>query len=138
MQVVLAKDTQSRPAPERYFTGTVWMDAMLDAPSPNGAKSFRVSFEPGARTYWHLHPEGQILYVVTGRGIIQNSDEEIQEIRAGDAVYIAPEERHWHGAAPDSLMVHLAINPTYNTDGATEWMEEVTDEEYVRGCSNVR
>jgi quercetin dioxygenase-like cupin family protein len=131
MQVVSSRDIEARRAPEQYFTGTVWMDAMLDAPSPNGAKSFRVSFEPGARTHWHAHPEGQILYVVTGRGLIQKSGDWAREILAGDSVHIAPDEKHWHGAAPDSLMVHVAINPTYNTEGATEWMEEVTDKEYA-------
>lgn len=132
MQVVSARNMLSRPAPEQYFTGSVWMDAMLAVPSPAGAQAFRVSFEPGARTHWHAHPEGQILYVVTGRGRIQNSGEGVQEIRAGDAVYIAPNEKHWHGAASDSLMVHVAINPAHETDGATEWMETVTEEEYAR------
>lgn len=130
MQIVSARDTKARRAPEQYFTGVVWMDEMLDTPSPHGAKSFRVSFEPGAKTHWHAHPEGQILYVVTGRGRIQKTGEQAHDIGPGDSVFIAPDEKHWHGAAPDSLMVHLAINPTYNTEGATEWMEEVTEEEY--------
>lgn len=135
MQIVSARDLEARRAPEQYFTGVVWMDEILDTPSPNGAKSFRVSFEPGARTHWHAHPEGQILYVVTGRGRIQKSGEEVCDIGPGDSVFIAPDEKHWHGAAPDSLMVHLAINPTYNTGGATEWMEEVAEEEYSGGAS---
>lgn len=131
MQVVSTKEIKAQRAPEQYFTGVVWMDAMLNTSSPHGAKSFRVSFEPGARTNWHAHPEGQILHVVTGRGRIQKSGERAQEILAGDSVHVAPDEKHWHGAAPDSLMIHVAINPTFNTDGATEWMEEVTEEEYA-------
>ncbi len=133
MQVVSARDMQSQPAPEQYFTGSVWMDAMLATSSPGGARAFRVSFQPGARTHWHAHPEGQILHVVTGRGRIQKSGEGVQEIGAGDAIYIAPDEKHWHGAASDSLMVHVAINPAHDTDGGTKWMEAVTEEEYARG-----
>jgi quercetin dioxygenase-like cupin family protein len=130
LRVVSFEDVEARRGPGEWFTGTVWME-----PSPaNGetpdAGIFRVSFEPGARTNWHTHPEGQILHVVTGAGRAQREGGEVAEIRPGDVVYFAPGERHWHGAAPGSPMVHVAINPAANSDGGTDWMEPVTDEEY--------
>lgn len=129
MKVVSSRDAETRRAPEEWFTGTVWMDA-TSVPQP-GAGLFRVLFEPGARTNWHTHPEGQILYVLTGVGRLQKEGERILEIQPGDIVYIAPGEKHWHGAAPDTSMVHIAINPALETDGATEWLESVTDEDYL-------
>ncbi len=130
MRVVSFEDVEARRGPGEWFTGTVWME-----PSPaNGetpdAGIFRVSFEPGARTNWHTHPEGQILHVVTGAGRAQREGGEVVEIRTGDVVYFAPGERHWHGAAPGSPMVHVAINPAASSDGGTAWMEPVTNEEY--------
>jgi quercetin dioxygenase-like cupin family protein len=129
MKVVSSRDTETRRAPEEWFTGTVWMDA-TSVPQP-GAGLFRVLFEPGARTNWHTHPEGQILYVLTGTGRLQKEGEGVLEIQPGDIVYIAPGEKHWHGAAPDTFMVHIAISPALETDGATEWLEPVTDEDYL-------
>ena len=100
---------------------------------PPEAGVFRVFFEPGARTNWHTHPEGQIFYVVTGRGRAGREDGLVEEVSAGDTVCFAPGERHWHGAAPDSYMVHVAINPAASSGGGTEWLEPVTDEEYEGG-----
>ncbi len=128
MKVVSTENMETGRGPEEWFTGTVWMDA---APfSPPGARVLRVLFEPGARTNWHTHPEGQILYVVTGTGRAQKEGEEVVEIGPGDVVYFAPNEKHWHGAGPDTFMVHVAVNPATETDGGTDWMEPVTDAEY--------
>ncbi len=129
MKVVSSRDAETRRAPEEWFTGNVWMD-VTSVPQP-GAGLFRVLFEPGARTNWHMHPESQILYIVTGMGRVQKEGEGIIEIQPGDIVYIAPDEKHWHGAAPDTFMVHMAISPALETDGATEWLEPVTDEDYL-------
>ena len=129
MRIVSSRDAETHRAPEDRFTGNVWMDA---APVPQpGAGLFRVFFEPEARTNWHTHPEGQILYVVTGVGRVQKEGEGTLEIQTGDIVYIAPDEKHWHGAAPDTFMVHIAISPALETDGVTEWLEPVTDEDYL-------
>ena len=104
------------------------MDA---APSAGeGAGAFRVLFAPGARTNWHTHPEGQILFIVTGTGRVQKEGEQVVEVGPGDAVYFAPAEKHWHGAGPDTFMVHVAVKPASESDGGTDWMEPVTDEEY--------
>ena len=85
-------------------------------------------FEPGARTNWHTHPEGQILYVVTGEGRAQKEGGEVVASGTGDVVYFAPGEKHWHGAEPDTFMVHVAVNPAAASDGGTNWMEPDTDE----------
>jgi len=132
MKVVSTRNSDIRRGPEEWFTGVVWMDAASAGSSPD-AGIFRVLFEPGARTNWHTHPEGQILYVVTGEGLAQKEGEQVVEIGPGDVVYFAPAEKHWHGAAPDTFMVHIAINPATNSDGGTDWMEPVTDEQYAGG-----
>ena len=129
MKVVSSRDSETRRAPEEWFTGTVWMEA-TQIPQP-GAGLFRVLFEPGARTNWHTHPEGQILYIITGMGRVQKEGEGVLEIQPGDIVYIAPDEKHWHGAAPDTFMVHIAVSPALETDGATDWLEPVADEDYL-------
>jgi len=132
MKVVSTRNSEIRHGPEEWFTGVVWMDAAPAGTSPD-AGIFRVLFEPGARTNWHTHPEGQILYVVTGEGLAQKEGEQVVEIGPGDVVYFAPAEKHWHGAAPDTFMVHIAINPATNSDGGTDRMEPVTDEQYAGG-----
>lgn len=131
MRVVSFGDIGARRGPAEWFTGTVWMEASpADAASPD-AGIFRVSFEPAARTNWHAHPEGQILHVVTGKGRVGRENGPVVEVAPGDVVYFAPGERHWHGAAPDAPMVHLAINPAATSSGGTDWQEPVTDEAYT-------
>ncbi len=131
MNVVSAKDMQTRRGPDDWFTGVVWMDHAY-VPTP-GAGFFRVLFEPGARTHWHTHPEGQYLYVVTGEGRAGTEGGPVEEMRAGDTVFFAPGEKHWHGAGPETYMVHIAINPAISSGGGTDWMEPVTDEQYSGG-----
>jgi quercetin dioxygenase-like cupin family protein len=88
-----------------------------------------VSFEPGARTAWHTHPLGQTLHVLQGVGRVQAVGGPVREIRPGDTVWIPPHEKHWHGAAPETGMVHLAIHEGLDGSHVT-WLEKVTDEEY--------
>jgi quercetin dioxygenase-like cupin family protein len=130
MQVVSSRDMETRRGPEDWFTGDVWMEA-TSVPQP-GAGVFRVLFEPGARTNWHTHPEGQFLFVVTGSGRAGTEDGPVVEIEAGDVVFFAPGERHWHGAGPDTFMIHIAITPAIGTEGGTDWLEPVEDEDYER------
>ena len=119
---------ETRRGPGDWFTGDVWMEATsLRKP---GAGLFRVLFEPGARTNWHTHPEGQFLFVVTGAGRAGTGGEPVVELETGDVVFFAPGERHWHGAGPDTFMVHIAITPAISTEGGTDWLEPVADEEY--------
>ena len=130
MKIVSAKDQPSRRGPADWFTGTVWMDEIPANAEPSRVKCVRVSFEPGARTAWHTHPLGQVLHVLSGSGRVQLEGEPAREIYPGDTVVIAPGERHWHGAAPENTMVHLALQEA-NADGSVvAWMEKVTDEQY--------
>ncbi|TNF59736.1 MAG: cupin domain-containing protein [Rhodobacteraceae bacterium] len=121
----------TRPAPTEWFTGTVWQDPILDAPAPARLRALSVTFAPGARTAWHTHPLGQTLYVVSGVGRIGLRDAAPRVIRAGDTVWIPPGEEHWHGAAPDTMMCHIAMQEAEG-GGAAHWLEQVSDADYTR------
>jgi quercetin dioxygenase-like cupin family protein len=130
MEVTRCGSTPTRRGPADYFTGTVWQDPIIEAPAPARIRGARVSFEPGARTAWHTHPLGQTLHVISGTGRVQTWGGPVQEIRAGDTVWIPPNEKHWHGAAPTTGMVHIALQEAL--DGKhVEWMEHVSDEQYT-------
>ena len=113
-----------------YFTGTVRIDPLIQAPAPARVAGSAVTFEPGARTAWHTHPLGQTLIVTFGCGRVQRWGEAIQEIRPGDVVWIPPGEKHWHGAAPTTAMTHIAIQEALNGK-AVDWLEHVSDEQYA-------
>jgi quercetin dioxygenase-like cupin family protein len=109
----------------------VRIDSPFQRPPPARVGGATVTFEPGARTAWHTHPLGQTLIVSAGCGRVQRDGGPIEEVRAGDIVWFAPGERHWHGASPTTAMTHIAIAEML--DGkAVEWMEHVTDEQYGR------
>jgi quercetin dioxygenase-like cupin family protein len=112
-----------------YFTGTVRIDPLFDAPAPARVFGAYVTFAPGARTAWHAHALGQTLVVTAGCGRVQQWGGPIEEIRPGDVVWIPPGEKHWHGAAPTTAMTHIAIVERSGPD-STEWMEHVSDEQY--------
>jgi len=119
----------SGKGPEEWFTGTVRIDPLVNAPGPARVIAASVTFEPGARTAWHTHPLGQTLIVTAGCGRAQRWGGPIEEIRPGDVVWIPPGEKHWHGAAPATAMTHIAIQE--QLDGkAVDWMEHVSDEQY--------
>jgi len=129
MELRPAGSTPSRRMSADWFTGTVWQDPIIEAPAPARLRAALVTFEAGARTAWHTHPLGQTLHVVYGVGRVQAKGGPIREIRAGDTVWIPPGEKHWHGAGPNTRMVHIAMQEAL--DGKhVEWMEYVTDEEY--------
>lgn len=117
-------------APASYFTGTVWQDPIIEAPEPAALRAVRVAFEPGARTAWHTHPLGQTLFITSGVGLVQVWGGVIREVRAGDVIYFAPEEKHWHGAAPKIRMEHMAMQEAKNGKHV-DWLEHVTDEQYA-------
>ena len=129
MEIHHAGSRPTRRAPQQYFTGTVLQDPIVATPAPARLVANRVSFEPGARTNWHTHPLGQTLYVISGVGRIQNKGGPIREIRAGDVVWIPPNEKHWHGGSPTNGMVHIAMQESLDGNYST-WMEPVTDAEY--------
>lgn len=120
----------SRSGPPDYFSGAVVIDPIVEAPDPARVRALRVAFAPGARTAWHTHPLGQTLYVLSGSGRFQTLGEPVQTINAGDTIWIPPGEKHWHGAAPDTAMTHIAIQEAL--DGSNvDWMEHVSDEDYA-------
>ena len=118
---------KGRPA---WFSGEVWLDEIVTGGAPALLKATRVSFAPGARTAWHTHPLGQALHVVSGLGWVQLKGELPQPIRPGDSVWIEPGEVHWHGAAADRTMVHLAMQNADEYGVDVVWLEHVTEAEY--------
>jgi quercetin dioxygenase-like cupin family protein len=114
-----------------WFNGVVQIIPLFQAPNPARVACASVTFEPGARTAWHMHPLGQTLIVTSGLGWAQCDGGVVEEIRPGDVVWFAPNEKHWHGASPTTAMTHIAIHEAL--DGRTvEWMEHVSDEQYQR------
>ncbi len=112
-----------------YFTGSVFIDPLFEAPDPARVVGANVTFEPGARTAWHSHPLGQTLIVTEGLGRVQRWGGPIEDIRPGDVIWFAPAEKHWHGATATTAMTHIAIQE--RLDGKTvDWMEQVSDEQY--------
>ncbi len=122
----------SANGPSDWFTGTVRMDPLIQAPDPALVQGTSVTFEPGARTAWHTHPLGQTLIVTAGCGRAQSWGGPIEEIRPGDVIWFAPGEKHWHGASSTTAVTHIAIQE--RKDGKTvDWLEKVTDEQYLGG-----
>jgi quercetin dioxygenase-like cupin family protein len=129
MEMKRSGSQPSGKGPSEYFTGSVRVDPLFNAPSPARVVGASVTFEPGARTAWHSHPLGQNLIVTSGRGWAQRWGGPVEEIRPGDVVWFPPGEKHWHGATPTTAVTHLAIQE--HLDGKTaDWMEQVSDEQY--------
>ncbi len=131
MEIIVAGSRPTVRANPDYFTGTVWQDPIVTAPTPARVNALRVAFEPGARTAWHTHPLGQTLHVLCGTGLVGKRNQAPHVIRAGDTVWIPPGEEHWHGAGPDTGMTHLAIQEAENGSAAS-WLEKVTDADYLK------
>lgn len=112
-----------------YFVGTVWVKTLASDNEQMHCTVLDVTFEPGARNNWHKHPGGQVLIVTEGTGYYQEKGKPIQLLHKGDAVTILPDVEHWHGASPDSVFTHIAINPNLEK-GAAEWLQPVSEEEY--------
>ena len=129
MEIKRVGSQPSAKGPAEWFTGTVRIDPLFQAPDPALVQGASVTFEPGARTAWHTHPLGQTLIVTAGCGWAQRWGGPIEEIRPGDVVWFSPGEKHWHGATPTTAMTHIAIQE--KKDGkVVDWMEHVTDEQY--------
>ena len=126
----------SGKGPTDWFTGAVRIDPLFQAPAPARVQGASVTFEPGARTAWHTHPLGQTLVVTSGLGWAQRWGGPIEEICAGDVVWFAPGEKHWHGASATTAMTHIAVQEQLEGK-AVDWMEQVSDEQY-RAASEQR
>ena len=127
MQVSKASEGRFDRGDDGRFAGDVWLRGTVKGPGSTDIGV--VHFAPAARTHWHRHPGGQFLYGVAGRGRVRTRGETGTELEPGDVIHVGPDEWHFHGAAPDAPMVHVAVNG----GGAPEWAEPVTDEEYADG-----
>lgn len=117
----------SRPSDPDHFTGKAWVDQEFSGTGPARVRGGIVTFSPGARTDWHTHPLGQTLLVTAGCGWVQRDGGPVDEIRSGDVVWIAPGEKHWHGATLSTSMSHVAISEK-DSDGKTAtWLEKVDE-----------
>ena len=129
MDITKATARTTERAPAETFTGDVFVDMLFTPEEPARTAGATVTFTPGARTAWHTHPLGQTLIITAGVGLVQTEGSPVETVRAGDVVWFPPGEKHWHGAAPEQSMTHIAIQEAQ--DGAmVEWMEHVTDDEY--------
>lgn len=134
MQITRSIETMKGPA--SGFTGDVYVDTVA---APAGTSTFGaaiVHFAPGARTGWHTHPHGQTIYVTEGVGRCQREGGPVEVIRPGDRVFFEPGESHWHGAAPDRFMVHIAMQQNDENGNPATWIRHVTDEEYAVPASD--
>jgi quercetin dioxygenase-like cupin family protein len=131
MEIKRSSSRASTKGPADWFTGTVRIDPLFQAPEPARSAANSVTFEPGARTAWHTHPLGQSLIVTFGCGWVQREGGPVEEIRPGDVVWFSPGEKHWHGATPTTAMSHIAIQEALNGK-PVDWMEHVSEEQYRR------
>jgi len=128
---ITRNSVQTTPGPSDWFTGMVYIDAVATPSEPSRVQAASVHFTPGARTAWHTHPNGQTIYVTEGVGRAQRRGGPIDVIGPGDRVYFEPDEDHWHGAAPNRFMTHIAMQQVDDRGSAVTWGEHVTDEEYT-------
>ena len=134
MEIKRSGSQASRKGAAEWFTGTVRIDPLFQAPEPASVSGGHVTFEPGARTAWHTHPLGQTLLITSGLGWVQRDGGPIEEVRAGDVVWFPPSEKHWHGASSATAMTHIAIQESLNGKNV-DWLEHVTDAQYAAGPS---
>lgn len=124
---------QTSKGPAEWFTGDVYPTIILTGEAPSKVRIGSVHFSPCARTAWHSHAVGQYLHILEGTAFVQERGGDKTVLKPGDTIYTAPGVEHWHGASPDSFMVHLAIweGPAGDTsEPEATWGEHVTDEEY--------
>ena len=127
---IIRNSIETTPGPAEWFTGSVYIDSVAAPSEPSRLQASSVHFTPGARTAWHTHPNGQTIFVTEGMGLCQRHGEPIEVISPGDRVFFEPGEEHWHGAARDRFMTHLAMVEVDDEGNAATWGDHVTDEEY--------
>jgi len=130
-RIMRASARPTKKAPDAMFTGVVWQDEVFVPEPPSRMRATLVTFTPAARTNWHTHAVGQVLFVMSGVGRFQLEGEAVQVLLPGDTVVIPPNARHWHGGAPDRMMVHLALSETNDQGQATTWLGPVGDADYL-------
>ena len=128
--ITAAGSVPSSAGPADYFTGRVRVDTLTPANDNINASSAYVTFEPGARSAWHTHPQGQYLIVTAGNGLTQQWGKPVQPLRTGDVVWCPPGVKHWHGATPTSALTHIALTGTLDGKNV-QWLEKVSDAQYA-------
>jgi quercetin dioxygenase-like cupin family protein len=118
------------PGPADWFTGAVFIDTIAAPAQGSRIGAACVHFTPGARTAWHTHPHGQTIWVSEGVGLCQRRGGPVEVIRPGDRVFFEPGEDHWHGAAPNRLMTHIAMQQADDEGNVVAWGQHVSDAEY--------
>ena len=127
---ITRSSTDTIAGPAEWFTGSVHLDMIATPSEPSRVQAANVHFAPGARTAWHTHPLGQTIHVTEGVGLCQRRGGQVELIRPGDSVFFEPGEDHWHGAASNRFMAHIAIQEADDQGSPVSWGEHVTDEEY--------
>jgi quercetin dioxygenase-like cupin family protein len=122
---------ETRRGPSEWFTGAVYIDIVAEPSGGSRLSASSVHFTPGARNAWHTHPNGQTIWVTEGLGLCQRRGGPIEVIRPGDRVFFEPGEVHWHGAAPNRFMTHIAMLDVDDAGIPATWGDHVTDEEYA-------
>jgi quercetin dioxygenase-like cupin family protein len=128
---ITRSSTPTGRGPADWFTGDVWIDPVAEPTDDSRFAAAAVHFAPGARTAWHTHPSGQTIFVTEGVGRCRRRGGPVETIRPGDRVFFEPGEEHWHGAAPDRFMVHIAMHQVDAGGSAVTWGEHVDDEDYA-------
>ncbi|HEY7560861.1 MAG TPA: cupin domain-containing protein [Gaiellaceae bacterium] len=128
---IIRSGVETAAGPGEWFTGSVYLDAVAAPSDGSRLSATSVHFTPGARTAWHTHPNGQTIYVTEGIGLAQRHGGPIEVIRPGDRVFFEPGENHWHGAAPNRFMTHLAMLEVDAAGNPATWGDHVTGEEYA-------
>ncbi|ANL48329.1 cupin 2 domain-containing protein [Rhizobium phaseoli] len=111
---------------EGIATAPFWVERLLESSADGENTAMRATLDPGTITRWHTHPRGQLLYVLSGHGLAQSEGGAVETLRAGDAIWFAPGERHWHGAADDSPFSYLSIQAAEN-GSIVEWLQPVEE-----------
>lgn len=124
---IYSTERETIKGPAEWFTGDVFIDPVHSPNEHTRVGAAHVRFTPGARTAWHFHPHGQVLYVTEGVGYVCRRGGEPQEIRQGDTVFIEPGEEHWHGATASRYMCHVAIQESDESGSPVTWLEHVED-----------
>lgn len=121
-------DSATQPAPDGISNRPFSIEMLLESQEDGENTAMRAFMEPGVVTHWHSHPKGQLLFVLSGIGRAQRADHEIVELCAGDSVWFAPGERHWHGASPTSSFGYISVQAV-SSGAAVHWMEPVATKE---------
>jgi quercetin dioxygenase-like cupin family protein len=131
-------ETPTMQAPAERFTGDVYLN-MIEPPSePSRLTAALVRFTPGARTNWHSHALGQVLYITDGVGLVGTRDGHVVRVSAGETVKCPADEEHWHGATDTNLMAHIALVVGDGNGDGTTWLEPVTDQQYAEALASRR